>query len=88
MKPGPKSLSIPLYSFWTILCVSHELSFHFPWASCGKRPVSKSFSFLWASCGVTSGEFALWEKAETGLVLRTRWESLYGRSCTQTASGN
>ena len=53
-----------LYSFWTILCVSHELSFHFPWASCGKRPVSneQSFSFLWASCGVISGEFALWEK--------------------------
>jgi len=71
MKSGPKSLSIPLYSFWTILCVSHELSFHFPWASCGKRPVSneQSFSFLWASCGVTSGEFAPVGKAETGLVL-------------------
>jgi hypothetical protein len=42
-----------LYSFWTILCVSHELSFHFPWAS----------------CGVTSGEFCPVGKAETGLVL-------------------
>ena len=71
MKSGPKWLSIRFcYSFWTILCVSHELSFHFPWASCGnvRSPMSNPFRFLWASCGVTSSEIALW-KAETGLVL-------------------
>ena len=45
MELGPKSLSVQfLCGFCTILCVSHELSFRLPWASCGqtygKRPVN------------------------------------------------
>src|SRR4051794_31646888 len=39
MKSGLKSISAPdlsrfLCGFWTILCVSHEPPFRFPWASC------------------------------------------------------
>jgi hypothetical protein len=70
MKSGPKSLSIQFCAVsGQILCVSHEFSFHFPWASCSKRPVSneQSFRLLWASCGVTSGEFALWISGSSDL---------------------
>ena len=67
---------IILYSFRTILCVSHELSFHFPWASCGKCPASneQSFSFPMGCLWVTSGEFALW-KLRRGWHWWTRWEA-------------
>ena len=48
-----------LYSFWTILCVSHELSFHSPWASYGKRAVNvrSPVSDLFVSYGLAVGKY-------------------------------